>query len=93
MKKAERKKSESASLPASIEQTIHQKVASGRYASADEVISRAFAVLDIFEREEEHIRRSIALGIEQLDRGEGIPGEQVIAELRELNRRDLEESG
>lgn len=30
----------------------------------------------------EDLRRELQLGIDQLDRGEGIPGEQVFAELR-----------
>jgi len=30
----------------------------------------------------QELRRELQLGIDQLDRGEGIPGEQVFAELR-----------
>jgi hypothetical protein len=32
------------------------------------------------------LRREIQKGADQLDRGQGIPGEQVIAELRERNK-------
>ncbi len=34
----------------------------------------------------EHLRREVQKGIDQLDRGEGVPGEQVFAELRERNQ-------
>ena len=37
----------------------------------------------------EALRREIAKGIEQLDRGEGIPGEQVFAELREKGKAQI----
>ena len=35
----------------------------------------------------EELRKKLAIGLEQLDRGEGIPGEQVFEELREKSRR------
>jgi antitoxin ParD1/3/4 len=33
------------------------------------------------------LRKLLAIGVEQLDRGEGIPAEEVFRELRERNRR------
>ncbi len=36
----------------------------------------------------QELRRDLQLGIDQLDKGEGIPGKQVFAELRERLRQE-----
>ena len=78
------------SLPPELEKLINEKVQSGEYASANEVISESLRLLE--EQEElrrikhEALRQEIAKGIEQLDRGEGIPAEEVFAEIRERNK-------
>ena len=73
------------SLTPELEQFVAEKVKTGRYNSASEVIREALRLLE--EREElrnlqkQELRKKIAEGLDQLDRGEGIPGDEVFAEL------------
>lgn len=73
------------SLTAELEDFVHQKVRSGRYHSASEVVREALRLLE--DRDEmrglrlEEMRRKIAAGLESLDRGEAIPGDQAFDEL------------
>jgi antitoxin ParD1/3/4 len=73
------------SLTPELERLIGQKVESGLYTTASEVVREGLRLL--FEAEEargrrlERLRADIQLGLDELDRGEGIPGEQVFAEL------------
>jgi antitoxin ParD1/3/4 len=62
------------SLTAELEQLVNEKVASGMYTSASEVIREGLFLLK--ERDElrirrEELRRDIMLGIEQARRGRG----------------------
>jgi antitoxin ParD1/3/4 len=62
------------SLSPQVEEYINRKVASGQYNSAGEVVSRAVRLMEQSERTREtqleQLRREIAVGTEQLDRGE-----------------------
>ena len=73
------------SLKSEWENYIGSKVGSGEYDTASEVIRAGLRLLKR-EDEERHARlealkREVALGIEQLRRGEGRPADQVFAEL------------
>ena len=67
------------------EQRIEDRVKDGSYRSPDEVVQAALQLLEQRERRRqadlEGVRRKIAIGIEQLDRGEGFDGERTFAEL------------
>ena len=69
------------------EQFIQAKLETGKYATAYEVIVEALQLLEErdkhYEKWVEETRKKVAIGIEQLDRGEGIDGEIAIARLRE----------
>ena len=62
------------SLTPKLEEFVSQKVASGMYASASEVVRDALRLLEDRDRVRrmrlEELRKEIAIGIEQLDRGE-----------------------
>ena len=64
-------------LSIDLEELIDSKVASGKYPSRLEVLRQALALLverdDALESQQRELRREIALGVEQLDRGEGRP--------------------
>jgi antitoxin ParD1/3/4 len=74
------------SLTPELERRISQKVESGLYTTASEVVREGLRLL--FEGDETRENRSatlraqIDLGLEQLDRGEGIGGEEAREMLR-----------
>ncbi len=77
------------------EKFIEAQVTSGRYPSAEEVIAAALALLadssepqesNTYQKWVEETRPKVAIGIAQLDRGEGIDGETLIARLEEKFR-------
>ena len=72
-------------LGSDTEARIKSRVATGKYATPADVV---IAGLDLLERREqlrsedlEHVRKQIFTGLQQLDRGEGLDGEQVFADL------------
>ncbi len=75
------------SLTRELEQFVDGKVASGLYYSASEVIREGLRLLreqdELRQRRLEEVRKKIDRGVEQLDRGEGIPGEVAVKRLRQ----------
>ncbi len=75
------------SLTPQLERLVQQKVQSGRYLSASEVVREALRLLE--ERDQirdlrlEELRKFVAVGIEQADRGELIDGPDAFQKLRE----------
>lgn len=73
------------SLTPELEEMIHERVRSGRYTSASEVVREALRLL--VDRDElrqlrlEEIRGKVAEGLDSLDRGEGRDGDEVIDEI------------
>jgi antitoxin ParD1/3/4 len=78
------------SLTPELEKLVESKVQSGRYQSASEVIREGLRLLDDQDRlrnaQLEEVRRKIQIGIDQLDRGEGIEGGTVLAELKQKSK-------
>ncbi|HBL13898.1 MAG TPA: type II toxin-antitoxin system ParD family antitoxin [Cyanobacteria bacterium UBA11162] len=68
------------------EQLIQEKLRSGKYQTAYEVIVEALRLLaerdNYYQKWVEETRQKVVVGLEQLDRGEGIDGDVVIARLR-----------
>jgi antitoxin ParD1/3/4 len=74
------------SLTPELEKLVNEKVQSGLYSSASEVIREALRLLqdrDQMKRHElEAVRSKIQRGIEQLGRGEGVPATVAVTRLR-----------
>lgn len=62
----------SLSLDTQLETIIWKKVETGLYPNTDEVIRQALRLLDEYDRTQE-LRAKLHIGLDQLDRGEGIP--------------------
>ncbi len=78
-----------------LEDFVEDQVKTGAYPRADDVINGALLILKDYEdelipknpAELEALRRKIALGIEQLDRGEGTPWN--VEEIKAAGRERL----
>jgi len=84
------------SIPLKLEQEqfIQRKLESGKYSSADEVIFEAFRLLEErdnhYERWLQDTRQKVEAGLVELNQGNGIDGEAVIARLKERLRHARE---
>jgi antitoxin ParD1/3/4 len=69
----------------SIRKRIAEKVDSGLYNSTSELVREGlrllFAAEETKARRLDRMRADIDVGLEQLNRGEGIPGDRVLAEV------------
>lgn len=69
------------------EKFIQDKIASGEYNNADDVITEAFKLLEIREKKLKEVQAKMAVGTEQIINGQLTDGEQVFARLQEkINR-------
>ena len=75
------------SLTPELEKLVTQKVESGLYQSASEVIREGLRLLDdqdhIREVHLNEVRKKVETGLVQLDRGEGIPGDRAYAQMKQ----------
>jgi antitoxin ParD1/3/4 len=80
----------SISLTIELEEFIQSQVASGKYASTEEVIIAGIKLLEerenIYKGRFEELKREIMVGVEQLERGERLDGREVIEKLRQKNQ-------
>lgn len=79
-------------LPADVEASIRQKVESGHFPDAGEVVREAMRLLDEQERQFNELRAKLQVGLDELDRGEGVEWtpalmEQLRQEADEMYRR------
>ena len=76
------------------EQLIQAKVNSGKYKTVDEVIAEALQLLEQrdqhYQKWLEDTRQKVAVGLAQLDRGEGMEVKIVINKLKEKIRQAKE---
>ncbi|MBN3892793.1 MAG: type II toxin-antitoxin system ParD family antitoxin [Nostoc sp. JL31] len=72
-------------LKPEIEQFIQAQLATGRYANAEEVISKALKLLEESDKEYqkwvEETRQKVDVAIAELERGEGLDGETVVMQI------------
>ena len=75
------------SLPRELEEYIEAKVSSGEYAHASEVVRDGVRLLMRQEAEKlEWLRAAVAKGIAAADRGESIPSDRVLDEVKARGR-------
>jgi antitoxin ParD1/3/4 len=84
-------------LPAEQEAFLRELVEAGLMSSPDEAISAALSLLkdqyELYKVKREDLRQALAVGIDQLDRGEKVSGDEVFRRLREKReKRDKEAS-
>ena len=80
------------SLPQQLEQWVKQRVDTGMYDSASEVIREALRLLreqeDLKQLRTQELRRQLQVGVEQLDRGASRTfDEGVTAEVKKAGRK------
>jgi len=75
------------SLTPELEKLVTRKVTSGLYQSASEVIREGLRLLDDQDRLRAlhlaEVKKKIQIGLAQLDPGEGIPGDEGYADMKE----------
>jgi antitoxin ParD1/3/4 len=73
------------SLTPELEQLVHEKVKSGRYLSASEVVREGLRLLEerdqLYKARLAELQKEIIIGVEEADRGELIDGEVVMQEI------------
>lgn len=82
-------------LPIDVEEQIREKVESGQYDDASDVIRAAMRLLDRRDQRLQELRTSIAEGLAAIERGEGIEltpdlWEEIEREADERMRRGLQ---
>jgi antitoxin ParD1/3/4 len=79
------------SLTPELEQLVSEKVESGRYSSASEVIREALRLLEEHDQLKQQrlaqVREKIDRGLQQLDTGQGISPQEARARLRRAPRK------
>jgi antitoxin ParD1/3/4 len=79
------------SLTPELEHWVDERVRSGRYASASEVIREALRVLEVQEaakqRQLESVRQKIDRGLQQLKEGKSVSPEGARSRIRAAGRR------
>lgn len=74
------------SLTPELEHLVHEKVQSGFYTSASEVVREALRLLndrDTLQKQRmAELRQEVSVGLEDLKQGRSVPGKQVFSELK-----------
>jgi antitoxin ParD1/3/4 len=69
------------------EQYLREQLASGKFPSADEAISEALRRMRDYEQKVEELRREIAVGIDQADRGLAVEFNEATLERAKVKAR------
>ena len=78
-------------LPPELQEFIESQVASGKYASVDEVFMAGIKLLEererLYQGRFEELRREVMIGVEEAEQGELLEAEAVITQLQEKLRQ------
>jgi len=82
------------SLTEELERRVEERVRSGLYTSASELVREALRLFFQFDearrQEVEELNRRIALGIAQLDRGDGVSADEARRQTLERRSRRIQ---
>ena len=70
-------------IPAELDQFVKEMISTGSYRDENELLIEGLRLL----KSREQLRRDVNAGIEQLEAGQGIDGEEVFARLEERARQ------
>ena len=83
-------------LPKELQQFVDAKLRSGRYTSPNEVVRDGLRLLEdqdkLKEVRRDEIEQKILVGVEQLNRNEGIHASKIEDELRRSGREDKQKN-
>ena len=83
------------SLTPELEKLVNERVQSGMYSSASEVVREALRLLndqeELRRRKLEDLRKEIQIGLDQVNRGEVVPFD--VARIKSLVRRRVQKLG
>lgn len=80
----------SVSLPPDLEKFVRQELASGEYASEEEILQEGLRLLQDRKQRLEQLRSDIQVGLDQLDRGEGAPLDMEAIKAKVADRLEEE---
>ncbi len=73
------------SLTPELEAFVQEMVKGGQYVSASEVVRDALRLLEhqgqVRQAELDRLRAAVQVGLDQMERGEGLDGDEVFAEI------------
>lgn len=93
MRKSAIELSMSITLNSEQERFIQEKLNSGKYQNAEQIIYEAFQLLEKWEQYQQwtkETREKVQVGLAELERGEGLDSEEVIAQMRSRIREARE---
>ena len=70
-------------IPAELDQFVKEMISTGSYRNENELLIEGLRLL----KSREQLRRDVNAGIEQLEAGQGVDGEDVFARLEERARQ------
>lgn len=75
------------SISSEFQQFIEQQLALGKYTTPSEIVGEALRLLQSHDRDAfvNDLRQKIAVGMDQLDRGDSVKADEVFKELRHRN--------
>jgi len=85
------------SLTPELEKFVKERVKSGRYQTASEVVREALRLLEVHEQDKQEalarVKAKLQRGLEQAERGEVRDGEEVMEEILQRLQRRHKKSG